>query len=209
MKTKNLRKKHKHPLVSATEHRLSSLPGENPRELAEVVERNMEAIEDYRREAENARTIHERIADAITSVSGSLPFVYCHVVIFAVWIGANLGIGGLPAFDPYPFGMLTTAVSLEAIFLSTFVLVSQNRQARIDERRTELDLHINLLSEYEITRILILTHELCKRNGIKTPVREDLDELEKDVKPDVLLRELENRSANNTKSPASETEPKK
>ena len=195
-----LDKRKEHPLVYEAGRRLSSLAGQDPGELANVIERNMAAIDGYREEAENARTIHERIADVITSVSGSLPFVYFHVVFFAMWIGMNLGVAGLPAFDPYPFGMLTTLVSLEAIFLSTFVLVSQNRQARIDERRTELDLHINLLSEYEITRILILTHELSKRMGVKPAVSEELAELEKDVKPEVLLRELESRSSKDQNS---------
>jgi uncharacterized membrane protein len=168
----------------------------------------MEAIAEHQREAEAARTLHERIADIITSVSGSLPFIYFHVVAFTLWIVANLGIAGLPAFDPYPFGMLTTAVSLEAIFLSTFVLVSQNRQALIAERRTELDLHINLLSEYEITRILILTHELSKRLGVQSPVAAELAELEKDVKPEVLLREIENRSTANHCPPDETEKPK-
>ena len=95
-----------------------------------------------------------------------MTFVYFHCGFFAAWILLNLRLGGMPAFDPYPYGMLTTIVSLEAIFLSTFVLVSQNRQAAIAERRTELDLQINLLTEYEVTRILKLVDQLAKKNGM-------------------------------------------
>jgi uncharacterized membrane protein len=75
---------------------------------------------------------------------------------FAVRILANVGWFGIEPFDPFPFGLLTTIVSLEAIFLSTFVLVSQNRQSAIADRRAQLDLQINLLAEYEVTRLLKL-----------------------------------------------------
>lgn len=173
---------------------LQQLVPKESQELLSVVERNMEAIEAHRREAQNSRSFEERIADGITYFTGSMPFIYFHVVLFAVWILANVNILGLPAFDPYPFGLLTTIVSLEAIFLSTFVLVSQNREAHITERRTELDLHINLLSEYEITRILILADAVAKHLKVESTVSSELKELEKDIKPEVLLRELENRS---------------
>ena len=197
-----LHTKVRHPLASAAGKRLTSLSSANSDELAKIVEQNIEAIETHRREAESARNVQERIADAITWFSGSLPFVYFHAAAFVLWIAFNIGIAGLPAFDPYPFGMLTTIVSLEAIFLSTFVLVSQNRQALIAERRAELDLHINLLSEHEITRILIIAHEISKRLNIATEATKELVELEKDVKPESVLRELESRS--NNKPPSAE-----
>jgi uncharacterized membrane protein len=165
-------------------------------ELAEVVKRNIDAIDEHRRAAEEARSKQERVADAITWFSGNLPFVYFHAVLFAVWILANLEIGGLPAFDPYPFGLLTTFVSLEAIFLSTFVLVSQNRQAAIAERRTELDLQINLLNEYEVTRVLALVDAIAERLGIEKSDDGELRELEKDIKPEAVLEELEVRANN-------------
>jgi uncharacterized membrane protein len=90
--------------------------------LASVVERNIASIEEHRREAEENRSFQERVADVITRISGSLMFVCAHVVWFAVWVLANVSLFGIPAFDPFPFGLLTTIVSLEAIFLSTFVL---------------------------------------------------------------------------------------
>lgn len=136
------------------------------------------------------------IADGIKWFSGSLPFVYFQVVLFAVWIGANLEIAGLPAFDPYPFGMLTTIVSLEAIFLSTFVLVSQNRQAAIADQRAELDLQINLLAEHEVTRLLTLVDEISKKLKIDNGDAAELTELQRDVRPDAVLNELEKRADN-------------
>jgi uncharacterized membrane protein len=168
--------------------------------LAEVVERNIDAIEQHRQDAEAAKSLQDHIADAITWFSGSLPFVYFHVALFALWIGFNLEIGGLPAFDPYPFGMLTTIVSLEAIFLSTFVLVSQNRQAAIADRRTELDLQINLLTEYELTRVLTLVDGIAKKLEIKACDESELKELEDDVAPEALLEEIEARAGNTAQS---------
>lgn len=162
--------------------------------LADIVERNIDAIEQHRQDAESAKSAQDHIADAITWFSGSLPFVYFHVILFAVWIGVNLEIAGMPAFDQYPFGMLTTIVSLEAIFLSTFVLVSQNRQAAIADRRSELDLQINLLTEYELTRVLTLVDEIAKKLNIESCDEAELQELEQDVAPEALLNELEARA---------------
>jgi uncharacterized membrane protein len=119
------------------------------------------------------------------------------VVWFAVWIAANVGILPVEPFDPYPFGMLTTIVSLEAIFLSTFVLVSQNRQAAIAERRAELDLQINLLAEHEVTRMLAMLDAISKRLDIKEVPHKELEELKKDVKPEAVLEELDTKAEEN------------
>jgi uncharacterized membrane protein len=165
----------------------------NPR-LARVIERNIESIEQHRQEADDARSTQDIIADAITWFSGSMPFVYFHVILFAGWILANLELAGFPAFDPYPFGMLTTIVSLEAIFLSTFVLVSQNRQAAIADRRSELDLQMNLLTEHEVTRLLMIVDEMAKKMGIDPCDTEEIQDLKKEVAPEEVLNELEVRA---------------
>lgn len=161
--------------------------------LAHVVERNIEAIDQYRRESEESRSFRDRIADLVTRFSGSIPFIYFHVAWFGIWVLLNLEIGGFPAFDPYPFGLLTTIVSLEAIFLSTFVLVSQNRQGEIAERRAELDLQFDLLSEYEVTRILTLIDAIAKNMNLDEGDKEEIKELKKDVKPEAVLQELDNK----------------
>ncbi|MEU8691360.1 DUF1003 domain-containing protein [Streptomyces sp. NPDC048665] len=94
------------------------------------------------------RTSQDRFADAITAFSGTMGFVYLHAAWFAVWIALNLGLfGAADVFDPYPFGLLTMIVSLEAIFLSTFVMVSQNRQAARENVRADLDFETNLRVE--------------------------------------------------------------
>ena len=100
-----------------------------------------------RRVWDDVRKAQDSITDAVTSFAGSLPFVYVHVGWFALWVLANIGALGLGAFDAYPFGLLTLIVSLEAIFLSTFVMISQNRQAARADVRSELDFETNLRSE--------------------------------------------------------------
>jgi uncharacterized membrane protein len=90
----------------------------------------------------------ERLADAVTTFAGSMPFVYVHVVWFALWILANQGLfGSVLVFDPFPYGLLTMVVSLEAIFLSTFVMISQNRDAKRQNVRADLDFETNVRSE--------------------------------------------------------------
>jgi uncharacterized membrane protein len=159
--------------------------------LADVVERNICTLIDMREEFERSKSLQDRAADALTALSGSMLFVYFHALWFAVWIGVNLGWLGIKRFDPFPFGLLTMIVSLEAIFLSTFVLVSQNRMSVVADKRADLDLQINLLSEHEITRILTLVDAMAHRMGITAGQDAELKELEKDVAPKVVLDQIE------------------
>ncbi len=103
-------------------------------------------------ELETKQTMVARITDAIADFSGSLAFLALHVIWFSIWIGLNT-IPGLPAFDPYPFGLLTMCVSLEAIFLSVIVLLSQNRQSAKDRVRADVDYEVNLKAELEVSHL--------------------------------------------------------
>lgn len=103
-------------------------------------------------ETEAKLTLLERITDAIAAFSGSLAFLALHAVWFALWIGFNT-IPGLPAFDPFPFGLLTMCVSLEAIFLAVIVLLSQNRQSAKDRIRADVDYEVNLKAELEVSHL--------------------------------------------------------
>ena len=96
---------------------------------------------------DEVRKVQDELTDAVTAFAGSLSFVYIHIGWFAVWVAVNVGVGGLAAFDKSPFGLLTLIVSLEAIFLSTFVMISQNRQGARADIRSELDFETNLRSE--------------------------------------------------------------
>src|SRR6266540_2075195 len=113
--------------------------------------------------ADEILTFGQRIADLIAEFSGSIPFLMLNAVFFGVWLGLN-AIPGL-AFDPYPFGLLTMIVSLEAIFLSIFVLVSQNRQADKDRIRNELDYEVNLKAELGVSTLLLKTDQVSNSLG--------------------------------------------
>jgi uncharacterized membrane protein len=128
---------------------------------------NIRAVVELEREALARRSRAERLSDAIIRALGSSAFLIVHVLWFAFWLLAGIGrIPGLQPFDPFPFAFLTMVVSLEAIFLAIFVLISQNRMARLADHRAHLDLQVNLLAEQEITTTLQLVQEIRAHLGI-------------------------------------------
>ena len=159
--------------------------------LCDVIERNIRTIIDLRRKAANRRNVEDRVSDLITDVSGRMVFVYVHVVWFGLWIVLNTGLLGFKTFDPFPYGLLTMIVSLEAIFLSTFVLISQNRMNALAESRADLDLHIGLLNEHETTRVLQMLDAIQTKLGIENHIESDLADLEMETKPEDVLAEIE------------------
>lgn len=159
--------------------------------LAAVLERNIITLLEVRKQMERRKTPQHKVADAITNFTGSLPFVYIHIAWFIAWTVINVGWTPIPVFDPFPFGLLTMIVSLEAIFLSTFVLISQNRMAEMSEQRSDLDLQVNLLAEYEITKLLTLVDALADHFKLKEGRDRELDELKVSVHPAEVLQEME------------------
>lgn len=123
-------------------------------QLAGVVERNIDSRVKLRLAKEREKSLQEHIADALTRFSGSMLFVYVHALWFGVWIALNVGWLGRTPFDPFPFSLLTLIVSLEAIFLSTFVLISQNHAGAIADKRAELDPRINLCRSMKLLACL-------------------------------------------------------
>ena len=158
--------------------------------LSQVIERNIRTIIQLRLRAARARSVQDRLADAITTFSGRMVFAYVHIVWFGVWILLNTGWVGVRAFDPFPYGLLTMVVSLEAIFLSTFVLISQNRLSAETEHRADLDLHIGLLTEHELTRVLQMLDAIQDKLGIDNHADSDLADLEMETKPEDVLAEI-------------------
>jgi len=158
--------------------------------LSQVIERNIRTILHLRTKAAHARGLQGRIADAITSFSGRMIFVYVHIAWFGIWILLNTGRFGVQVFDPFPYGLLTMLVSLEAIFLSTFVLISQNRMGEETERRADLDLHIGLLTEHELTRVLQMLDAIQDKLNIVDHANSDLADLEMETKPEDVLAEI-------------------
>lgn len=158
--------------------------------LAGVLERNVEAILARRRAEERRQSVPERVAERITSFVGSMRFVLLHAVAFGAWVAVNLGWTPLPRFDA-DFVKLATFASVEAIFLSTFVLITQNRMAAAADKRADLDLQISLLSEHEVTRLVRLVARIAERMGIEESQAPDLAELEEDVRPEQVLDHME------------------
>ena len=163
--------------------------------LSKVIERNIRTIIHLRTKAARERGLQSRIADAITSFSGRMIFAYVHIIWFGIWILLNTGQFGVRAFDPFPYGLLTMVVSLEAIFLSTFVLISQNRLGEETERRADLDLHIGLLTEHELTRVLQMLDAIQDRLGIVDHANSELADLEMETRPEDVLAEIERLQA--------------
>lgn len=159
--------------------------------LSKIIERNIRTIIRLRLQAANKRNLQDRIADAVTSFSGHIVFVYVHIVWFGAWIVLNTGRIGVHPFDPFPYGLLTMVVSLEAIFLSTFVLISQNRLSEESEYRANLNLQIALLTEHEVTRVLQMLDAIQDKMGIDNDEDSDLADLEIETKPEDVLTEIE------------------
>jgi len=151
-----------------------------------TVQSNVLKVSEIEEKERKQRSAGEKIAGLIAAFCGSMVFVYVHVVWFGAWIVINSMISNL-AFDPFPYTFLTLVVSLEAIFLSTFILISQNHETRLTERRNHLDLQINLLAEQESTKTLELLRKMATQMGIPC---EDLDDLAEPVDPEELIEKI-------------------
>jgi uncharacterized membrane protein len=157
-----------------------------------TVGKNVQAIADVELAALRRRSVGERFGDRVAARAGSINFVLFHAAWFVLWILVNANaIPGVPAFDPYPFAFLTLVVSLEAIFLSIFVLVSQNRMSRQAELRGHLDLQVNLLAEQESTAALHLLKTLCEHLGIDAATRSEDQRLLDKTNIKEILTELQ------------------
>ena len=161
------------------------------RGLARIVERNIATICEIQDRMRDGRSRSDRLADRVNHFAGSMGFVYVHAVWFAAWIAINLGWTPLRPFDPFPFGLLTMVVSLEAIFLSTFILVSQNRMSEMADKRADLDLQINLLAEYEVTRVLKLVDAIADHFGLEVGEDPEVEELKEEVSPEIVMDEMD------------------
>lgn len=172
--------------------------------LSQIIERNIRTIIQLRLKASRERSLQERAGDAITSFSGSMAFVYLHVAWFSIWVLLNTGRFGVHPFDPFPYGLLTMVVSLEAIFLSTLVLITQNRLGDEVEHRADLDLHIGLLAEHELTRVLQMLDAIQEKLGVENHAASELADLEMETKPEDVLAEIARlqRSALRNRKPA-------
>jgi uncharacterized membrane protein len=167
-----------------------------PRSVEDMTERNVQTIVELEEAARANRSGSDRIAGAIAKFCGSMSFVWAHVILFATWLILNI-TPGVEHFDPFPFTFLTLIVSLEAIFLSTFILISQNLEMRLSERRNHLDLQINLLTEQENTKMLTILERIAERVGAKTDDDPSLQVLEQATQPEKLIDQIEQAQGQN------------
>jgi uncharacterized membrane protein len=155
-----------------------------------TLEDNIERLAARQRARAADAPLSERLSDAITAFAGSMLFVALHLCLFGGWILVNLG--WLPIVRPFDpsFVVLAMIASVEAIFLSTFVLISQNRMAAVADRRADLDLHINLLTEHELSKLAELVARIARKLDVPAD-SEDLREIERDVEPERVLDAIE------------------
>lgn len=159
--------------------------------LTDTLEQNIESLAARRRSERAQASLQERVANRITRFTGSMAFVYLHLAIVGIWIAINIGmVPGVAPFDD-TFVILATAASVEAIFLSTFVLISQNRMQADADQRADLDLHISLLTEHELTKLATVVREIAERMGVQAQRAPDVREIETTIDPQRVLDEIE------------------
>jgi uncharacterized membrane protein len=174
--------------------RNGAAPRRAPRSVDELTAQNVASIQKLEAAALAHRSRFDLVADSVATFAGSATFLALHVVGFALWIALN-ATPGLRHFDPFPFTFLTLVVSLEAIFLSAFILISQNRAARVSERRNQLDLQINLLTEQENTRMLKLLGAIATKLDVVVADDPSAEVLEQATRPDKLVEQIEKAQA--------------
>ncbi len=166
----------------------------------DVTNENVHAMRQLEDAAMARRTGADRVAAGIAHFCGRITFVWIHVAVFAAWIAYNT-LPWFKAFDPYPFTFLTLVVSLEAIFLSTFILISQNYDMRVSERRNQLDLQINLLAEQENTKMLQMLERIAKKVGAHVSDDPQVRALEEATRPESLVQQIEEAYRDETGQP--------
>jgi len=164
----------------------------------QLTEQNVETVTRLEEAAREQRTPTDRLAEKIASFCGSMTFVWVHVIWFGGWILLNL-IPGIPHVDAFPFTFLTLIVSLEAIFLSTFILISQNLETRISERRSHLDLQLNMLSEQENTKMITILQAIAEKVGADLSHDPHLAALSEETMPERLVEQIKAREENSIK----------
>jgi uncharacterized membrane protein len=162
-----------------------------PGSVEELTQRNVERIQALETAEHEKATTADRVADAITRFSGSIAFVWINVLLIGGWMAANLLLPRRDRIDPFPFPLLTLVLSIEAILLAIFILMSQNRAAHVSDKRSHLDLQLNLLSEQENTKMLLLLEQIGKAVGAELRKDPEISVLVQATKPEALSRQID------------------
>lgn len=175
-----------------SEKRITEARGPLNPHTALPTDRGIRDVAEMEKRNHDARTRIDLFSSAITNFAGSGTAILIHLVWFVVWLAINLHlVPGVTEFDPFPFSFLTMIVSLEAIFLTLFVLISQNRMSQEADKRAHLDLQVNILAERETTMILRMLYEISGHLNIEGPTRNELEDLLKETRIDELAEKLD------------------
>ena len=166
-------------------------PDVAPRSVADLTRRNVERVAALDAAAHAKATPADRAADAIAAFVGSMRFVWVSLVLVGVWVAVNVLLPSADRIDPFPFPLLTLALSVEAIFLSIFILMSQNRASHLSDRRSQLDLQLNVLSEQENTKMLEMLERIGQAVGATFEESKTLRMLEKATEPETLIEQID------------------
>ena len=167
--------------------------GNKAPDIAKIVERNVNTLLHRRQQDKEKRSRADKIADTIASFAGTMLSVSIHAILFATWIAWNMGLLGLKPFDP-SFIIMATFAAVEAIFLTSFVLIKQKQMNTAFDKRAELDLQVGLLTEHEVTRVLTLVTTIAKTMYIEIAEDKEIEELSKDIHPGKMMDTLEKAS---------------
>jgi uncharacterized membrane protein len=158
--------------------------------IEELTRRNVAIIAQMEQQAANVRTRGERVADRIAGVVGSWTFVVGQTLILVLWIAVNV-VAWANRWDPYPFVLLNLCLSFLSAYAAPILMISQNRQAKLNERRHHLDLQVNMLAEQETTEILRLLHLLCEQSGIDVDDRRNGKAFQEETKHAEIVKQIQ------------------
>lgn len=170
----------------------TSVPKEHlrrARTLLDLTKRNIETVEEIESLSRLERTTGERAADAFARIVGSWKFIIAQTIFLIAWICLNI-FAWVSHWDPYPFILVNLLLSFQAAYASPIIMMSQNRQASLNERRNKLDLQINLLAEQENTEMLHMLRKICKRLDIEVK-HQTVHALEEDIRPEMIFEEID------------------
>lgn len=181
----------------ADEPQAQATPPQSPRREAaassveELTRQNVDRIQALETAEHGKATAADRVADIIANFSGSIGFVWITILLIGGWVAANLILPPRDRIDPFPFPLLTLVLSIEAIFLSIFILMSQNRAARVSDKRSHLDLQLNLLSEQENTKMLLMLEQIVAAVCADARTDPDVQVLVQATEPEALSQQID------------------
>lgn len=169
---------------------MRSQPRQISEQATEITRRNVRTVRELEELAIAEPSFADRTASFVARFAGSIHFVWIHAVFVVAWIAVN-SVPGLPHWDPYPFTLLTMWASLEAIFISSFILIAQNYAMRLSERRDQLDLQVNLLAEQETTKSLNLLEAIARKVGAQVGDDPEVAALAEATRLETLARQID------------------